>query len=82
MRALPGTSGKKNSAEGETGVGTVAVLLSLELGEAGFLDVSVPKGRPATLYARSGDLPVAVFLLVTLGALTVAARRNGIAKAS
>jgi apolipoprotein N-acyltransferase len=61
---------------------TGEVVSSLALGEAGFVDVAVPKGRGATLYARSGDLPVAVFLLITLGALTVAARRNGIAKPS
>lgn len=57
------------------------IVESLELGEAGFVDVVVPKGLPVTLYARIGDIPVAIFLLLTLTALTVAARRNGIAKA-
>lgn len=58
------------------------VIESLDLGEAGFLDVEVPRARSATIYARTGDIPAAIFLLVTLTALTVAERRNSIAKAS
>ncbi|MBT8415255.1 MAG: apolipoprotein N-acyltransferase, partial [Boseongicola sp.] len=61
---------------------TGEVIEFLPLGEAGFFDTSIPRGRAATVYARSGDIPVAIFLLVTLTALTVAARRNGIAKAT
>ncbi|NNL19166.1 MAG: hypothetical protein HKP37_10545, partial [Boseongicola sp.] len=58
------------------------IVASLALGEAAFLGVALPQCEAATLYARIGDIPIGVFLLVTLSALTVAARRNGIAKAS
>ncbi|MGR3503818.1 apolipoprotein N-acyltransferase [Pseudaestuariivita sp.] len=60
-----------------TGVSAVidargAVARSLPLGEAGVLDVKVPAALPPTLYARLGDWPVALLLL--LAALGVAAR--------
>ncbi|NRB03411.1 MAG: apolipoprotein N-acyltransferase [Rhodobacteraceae bacterium] len=39
-----------------------AVLEALPLGTAGYLDVTVPAPRAATLYARTGDLPWAMLL--------------------
>ncbi len=56
------------------------VVASLGLGEAGYLDVALPGSFGITFYARSGDVPVAIFLLVTLCALIVGARRNTVAK--
>ncbi|MDJ0639296.1 MAG: apolipoprotein N-acyltransferase [Paracoccaceae bacterium] len=41
----------------------------------------VPNGKP-TLYARTGDAPLFLILLVTLGALWVAKRRNAIANSA
>lgn len=38
----------------------------LPLGQAGFVDATLPQPRPATLYARTGDMPV--FLLLLLAA--------------
>ena len=52
---------------------------ALELDVAGYLDVAVPKGRAATIYARTGDAFAAVVFLVALSALMLASRRNGIA---
>ena len=56
------------------------VLWSLALGEAGYLDAPLPTPRAPTVYARTGDWPVAIILLLSLGALILAAPRNGIAK--
>lgn len=44
----------------------------LPLGEAGFLDVSVPPALPPTLYARLGDVPtfVALALLLSISVVT------------
>jgi apolipoprotein N-acyltransferase len=38
------------------------VLQSLPLGQAGYLDATLPPPLPATLYARMGDLPIALLL--------------------
>jgi apolipoprotein N-acyltransferase len=38
----------------------------IPLGTAGVLDVSLPDALPATLYARSGDWPMLVVLLIAL----------------
>ncbi|WP_418595074.1 apolipoprotein N-acyltransferase [Ponticoccus sp. (in: a-proteobacteria)] len=46
--------------------GAGRVLASLPLGEAGFLDAPLPPPLRMTPYARTGDLPV--FLLILLGA--------------
>ena len=51
-----------------TGVSAVidargAVVASIPLGEAGFLDAELPGALPATLYARIGDLPLVLLLL-------------------
>ncbi|QMU60055.1 MAG: apolipoprotein N-acyltransferase [Boseongicola sp.] len=56
------------------------VTTSLDLGETGFLDATVPVARAETIYARTGDIPVILILLASLGALIVAQRRNAIAK--
>jgi len=45
------------------------LLQSIPLGQAGFIDVALPKARPATPYARMGDLPLALVLLALCGAL-------------
>ena len=51
-----------------TGVSAVidargAVLASLPLGEAGYLDADLPAALPETFYARTGDLPLVLALL-------------------
>lgn len=67
-----------------TGVSTVIdpggnMPSGLQLNQAGILDLPVPAPRPATLYARTGDLPLVVILFLTLTGLFVAKRRNAIA---
>ncbi|MCY4542269.1 MAG: apolipoprotein N-acyltransferase [Rhodobacteraceae bacterium] len=49
------------------------VLSSLDVGEQGFLDVSVPPPLPPTIYARFGELP-ALLLLAASAALLVRRR--------
>ena len=46
----------------------------LALNEAGYLDAEVPQVRPRTLYARTGDLPLA--LILGLGLLAAAATQR------
>ncbi len=46
-------------------------------GTAGFLDVRLPMPRPETLYARTGDIPT-VLLLIVLGLVSLRARRSNI----
>ncbi|WP_245866585.1 apolipoprotein N-acyltransferase [Oceaniglobus roseus] len=48
----------------------------LGLGQAGFLDVRLPRALPPTLYARTGDTPLALLLIVALLGLAWTARRN------
>lgn len=50
------------------------ILDSLPLGESGFVDVPLPAPRPATIYARTGDLPVVLLLLMGLAAVLRASR--------
>jgi len=50
------------------------VLDSLPLGEAGHLDVRLPPALPPTMYSRSGDVPVLLFLIVC--AVLLAGRRT------
>lgn len=38
------------------------ILGQLALGEAGYLDLALPHPAPATLYARTGDLPVLILI--------------------
>ncbi len=42
------------------------IISSLPLGQAGFIDAPLPRPDPATLYSRFGDVPMSVFLLVSL----------------
>ncbi len=51
------------------------ITASLGLGLAGFLDVELPQRLPATLYSRSGDLPVLLLLIAAVGVLLIKARR-------
>jgi apolipoprotein N-acyltransferase len=51
------------------------VTASLPLDTAGFVDAALPPARPATLYARTGDVPVVALALLSLG--FAAARRFG-----
>jgi apolipoprotein N-acyltransferase len=53
------------------------IVAELGLGQAGWLDVTLPAALPPTLYARSGDWPVAVFVaLLWLMVIARAARRR------
>ena len=64
------------------------ILDSLPLGESGFVDVPLPAPRPATIYARTGDLPVVLLLLMGFAAVfsvsraiplsSLAESRNGV----
>ncbi len=54
------------------------VLAQIPLGEAGWIDVPLPPSAPATLYARTGDLPVIVLALL-LSAGAASTRRRGTA---
>ena len=53
---------------------------SIALGEAGYLDQQVDTSLAPTVYARTGDWPVIGILLLSLGGLFIARRRNAIAK--
>lgn len=41
----------------------------IALGEAGFTDAALPPALPPTLYARTGDAPLALLLVLTLALL-------------
>ena len=56
-----------------------ALVAQIDLNEAGYLDVTVPAGHAATLYARTGDSPVFLLLSLILGALAFRRWRNAIA---
>ena len=58
------------------------ILESLPLGEAGFVDARVPGAKSKTFYARTGDIPTATILFLTLLALFRPKSRNTIAKRS
>ena len=47
--------------------GAMAPMATLPLGQAGYLDHALPPPRAPTVYARTGDWPVAVVLVVLLG---------------
>ena len=55
------------------------VVASLALGEAGYLDVAVPAGLAPTFYARFGDWPAILVMIVALGGLFARRSRNTIA---
>ncbi|MEM9581142.1 MAG: apolipoprotein N-acyltransferase [Pseudomonadota bacterium] len=52
------------------------VLAALPLNEAGFLDAALPLPQPLTLYSRSGDLPLALLLLIGLASCAFLTRRR------
>ncbi len=52
------------------------VTASLPLGQAGFLDASLPPAGATTLYWRMGDIPLAVLILALLLGAAATARRN------
>jgi apolipoprotein N-acyltransferase len=52
------------------------VIDSLALGEAGAIDVALPPALAPTLYARTGDWPVLLLLLVVAAALSFKSRRS------
>ena len=54
------------------------VLAHIPLGEAGYLDSSIPPARAATIYAETGDLPVTVLLFAFIATATLRRRRNTI----
>lgn len=47
------------------------VLAKLELGKAGFVDARVPMAGPLTPYARTGDLPLVIVLILAVVALSI-----------
>ena len=55
-----------------------AITASIPLGEAGFIDAPLPDARPPTLYARTGDWPVAVALVVLAAVAFSASRRKSV----
>ena len=52
------------------------ILGQLPLGEAGYLDLALPQPAPATLYARTGDLPVLILIGLGLAVVVLRARRR------
>jgi len=50
------------------------IIASLPLGVAGFLDVELPPALPITIYARSGDWPILLLLLISIMGLLI--KRN------
>lgn len=48
----------------------------LPLGAAGFLDVELPPALPATIYARSGDLPILLLLMISAVVLLLKRRTD------
>ena len=51
----------------------------LALGETGFRDEAIIGAGAPTLFANTGDIPVIVIVLITIGALMGTKRRNTIA---
>lgn len=51
------------------------IVAQLPLGEAGFVDAAVPQALPPTLYARMGDWPLVVLLVLVMGSAAVARKR-------
>lgn len=54
------------------------VMRQIPLNHTGYADVAIPGALPATLYARTGDTPAAIVLLVLLAALIAARPRKSI----
>lgn len=64
-----------------TGVSAVVdpqgrVVAQLGLGKEGYLDARLPLARPATVYARAGDLPLALILVLLTGGMLLRAFRK------
>ena len=64
-----------------TGVSAVidargAIVAMLPLNRAGALDAPLPMALPPTLYAKTGDAPIILFVLLATAALLVHARRR------
>lgn len=57
--------------------GAGRVVGSLPLSEEGFLDVAIPATLDATLYSRTGDLPLIVLVMVLTVGLLMRVQRNG-----
>lgn len=53
------------------------VLASLPMGQSGALDAALPPALPATLFARTGPVPILVLLVVLLAALLWRERQQG-----
>ena len=51
------------------------IVASLPLGVSGYLDAELPSALPATIYARSGDLPIVLLLILCAAALLLKSRR-------
>lgn len=43
------------------------VIDSIGLGVAGFIDVRLPLPRTQTIYSRTGDLPLAILMILFMG---------------
>jgi apolipoprotein N-acyltransferase len=56
------------------------ILASIPLGQAGYADAKLPEPLPPTLYARSGDWPVFLLLLVAAIGIAGVQRRRGYTK--
>ena len=53
-----------------------AIVAMLPLNRAGALDAPLPMALPPTLYAKTGDAPIILFVLLATAALFVHARRR------
>ena len=49
---------------------------ALSLGTAGYLDARLPAALPATLYSKTGDLPLLILLFLVFGGVLVTSRRQ------
>ena len=54
------------------------IIDALDLNEAGYLDVLVPGPLPPTVYARTGDWPLAVLLMTVIGLGVARTRRKSV----
>ncbi|WP_246039888.1 apolipoprotein N-acyltransferase [Sulfitobacter sabulilitoris] len=52
------------------------IVQSLALGQAGYVDAALPAALPPTLYSRTGDTPLVIFLTIVLSAAALRAGRN------
>lgn len=52
------------------------IVASLPLGVHGKLDTYLPEERPQTIYAKTGDLPVSVFIVALLATVLLRTRRK------